>query len=260
MIYKKMQCRWRVLRILFLAGCLVTNLSFAQDVQKILEAGDRAYFGRGEPQSYETAFERYQLAAQKGAIEALHYIGFMTAKGYGVNPDLNLAVEWFHKAANKGYAPAQYMLGKYYQDGNGVKQSFKSAFEWYERAAKQGYALAQRQLSLMFARGEGVQRNLGWATYYSALASAEGDRLSDQILEQLLPRLPELTTNAEFTTLYAEPSLSSKSSAQVFEGSPLFQLDKFRGDWVVVYSPEAKSVAYLYINDLIPTQATAAGR
>ena len=243
--------------LLFLGAVSHTQASSGDEMLKL---GDGAYFGQGEPQSYSLALKHYRLAAEAGSVTAAHYVGFMLTQGLGTNVDYAEATLWLRKSADKGHGPAQYMLGQHYHLGRGVKQSYQQAFKWYEAAAKKGFTLAKRELSLMFARGEGVGVNVAWAAYYAAQASAEGDSIATQIIEQLLPHLPDFETNSDYTTLYEMPSFGAAKSAQVYEGSRLFQLDKIKADWVVVYSPEARRVAYLNINDLIPQQATAAGQ
>lgn len=247
----------------FQSRTVLVVLLFAQATcatEELVRQGDQAYFGLNQKQSYERAHSFYLEAADQGSVTAAHYLGFMYSQGLGVEKNKTQAVSWFKRAALDGHAASQYSLGQIAENGVGSKPDFTKAHRWYKKAADQGYALAQRQLSLLYARGKGVQPNYAWATYYAAKAAQQGDAIASKILEEVVPRLPSFTTQAEYTSLYSMPSETAKQVAQVFELSQVYQLDQIRGDWVTVYSPETRVVAYLNVNDLIPTAATAAGR
>ena len=98
------------------------------------EEGRTAY-NRGD---YQTALRLWRLLADEGIATAQYNLGFMYAKGQGVDEDYAEAVKWFHEAADQGFATAQATLGLIYYEGQGVPQDYVQAHMWFNLAAGQG--------------------------------------------------------------------------------------------------------------------------
>ena len=234
-------------------------VSQASSIEELIDQGDAAFYGRGASQSYTTAAERYQLAADLGSAKAAHYLGFMHDNGLGFEYDPLKAVEYYQTAAEADHAPALFSLGQHAETGMGLKRNLRRAFQLYRASAHLGYGMAQTRLAFMYAQGLGTPVSYSWATYYSAMAASNGDPLAEILLEQLLPQLPSYTTELEYSTLWPIPDTDSKPVGQVYLGSEVYQLERVSPEWMVVYSPEARRVAYLNMMSFIPMEATASG-
>ena len=76
--------------------------------------------------------------------------------GNGVLQNDKEAVKWYRLAAEQGAPEAQHNLGFMYRYGKGVLQDDKEAVKWYRLAAEQGVVEAQFNTGVMYANGEGV--------------------------------------------------------------------------------------------------------
>lgn len=253
-----MSIRQRITIALLLSVTAFT--SAASPLEELVERGNNAYYGRGVAQSYSLAADIYQAAAAQGSAEAAHFLGYMYQHGLGREISLSTAIDWYAQAAEADYPQAQFTLGQLAETGTGTQRNLREALRWYRQAADNGYALAQLRLGMMHAQGMGTPVDFIQATYYSALAYHRGgNQVAATLLETLLPFLPKFTTALEYSTLWAEPELSSRPVGQVYQGSEVYLLEQLSHDWMVVYSPEARKVAYLNTRSFIPQTATAAG-
>lgn len=114
----------------------------------------------------EQKFTSLRRLAEKGDPSAQYNVGLMYEQGYGVAPDLALAVAWFEKAAARGEANAQYRLGSLYYQGQGVPKDLQQAAAWYKKAAESGSTPAQAALGNMYLLGEGVPKDMAKAAYW----------------------------------------------------------------------------------------------
>ena len=234
--------------------------SAASPLDELVERGNNAYYGRGVAQSYTAAADIYQAAAAQGSAEAAHYLGYMYQNGLGRELSLSTAIDWYAQAAEAEYPQSQFTLGQLAETGTGTQRNLREALLWYRQAADNGYALAQLRLGMMHAQGIGTPVDFIQATYYSALAYHRGgNKVAAQLLKTLLPFLPKLSTQLEYSTLWALPEPGSRPVGQVYQGSEVYLLEQLSRDWMVVYSPEARKVAYLNTRSFIPQTATAAG-
>lgn len=91
---------------------------------------------------YDSAIEKFGVAARAGSAEAQYHLGEMLWHGEGVVPSVDEAAKWIQNSADAGYAPAQASLGRAYYQGDGMETNHETALLWLERAASQGYAPA----------------------------------------------------------------------------------------------------------------------
>ena len=59
----------------------------------------------------------------------------------------DIAFYWFNLAAQQGHADAMHYLSELYQQGNGVARCESTAMLWRARAAGAGHAIAQAQMA-----------------------------------------------------------------------------------------------------------------
>lgn len=65
-------------------------------------------------------------------------LGWMYARGQGVEKNLAEALRLFQESADQGNPYGQINLGLMYENGTGVKQDKAEAIKWYRKAAEQG--------------------------------------------------------------------------------------------------------------------------
>jgi TPR repeat protein len=82
-----------------------------------------------------TALKVWLPNAQEGNMVAQTYVGEIYEKGFGIEPDYQLAAAWYKKAAEQGYARAKLNLGYLYEKGLGVEQDLKMALALYREAS-----------------------------------------------------------------------------------------------------------------------------
>jgi len=121
-----------------------TSASSNLTAAEMLGRGYNSDVGNGVPQSDEEAVRWYQLAADKGSIEAKRNLAGMYGSGRGVAEDQEKAGRLFLEAAEAGDAQAQYAYGRWYASGNAEKQ------KWLELAAQQGH---QEAMGLLESAG-----------------------------------------------------------------------------------------------------------
>lgn len=128
--------------------------------------GNNYEYGRGVPQSDETARLWYGRAAELGEPTAQRDLGSLHLSGSGGPVSEEQARVWFEKAAVQGHPDAQFMLANMYAFGGGglavTLASLNQARLWCEKAAAQGHRSAQhiiyiwRFFSFSLACGVGI--------------------------------------------------------------------------------------------------------
>jgi TPR repeat protein len=173
-----------------------------------------------------TEFERLQVAAQAGDVEAQYKLGMTYDNGEGVKRDpvaaanwyrfaaeqgyelaqlhlglmLNTgdtaferddadAARWFLKAAEQGLADAQFNLALMHYNAEGIEQDDRAAFRWFEAAARQGHAKAQFNLGALYANGHGVEKDNIEAYKWWLLAVMQGDFNANENIETIREQL-----------------------------------------------------------------------
>ena len=112
-----------------------------------LEDGYAAY----QQGAYEQAFKLLRPLADGGNGAAQFSIGYMYAKGRGIQRDDAEAIKWYRLAAANSNADAEFNLGRRYDDGQGVSQDYAEAAHWYLLAAAQGNVAAEVNLGFMYS-------------------------------------------------------------------------------------------------------------
>ena len=94
---------------------------------------------QGNSNAQKSLTVTYAKEAREGDAESQNILGSMYYHGKGVKQSYEQAFDWFQMAAEQGHAGAQYQLGWIYNDGKGVKQNSKKARAWLNKAKQQGY-------------------------------------------------------------------------------------------------------------------------
>ena len=135
-------------------------------------------FGRrGIPQDLRKAKTWYELAAAKGANEALFQLNVIYQQSGDAYTKAAMAdenIEWLEMGVKQGNAEAALNLAGMAETGRGVPQDYKRAAELYQIAADAGIVQAQAALGKLYANGEGVPQDNKKAIFWLTKAAEEG--------------------------------------------------------------------------------------
>ena len=150
-------------------------------------AGAQTQLGRRAEKSgdYATALQWYRKAVEKDYAPAQVYLGFMYAKGVGVEQDEQEAINWYRKAAEQENSFGQYGLAMAYAKGRGVDQNQQEAVRWFRKAAEQNDAYAQYELGVAYAQGTGLKKDQDAATQWFEKSAAQGNSKAEKALAML---------------------------------------------------------------------------
>jgi len=136
--------RTLILSLLFISVVLGCSDSRPTVAQGLAEAK------RG---NYKGALAIWQPLADNGDAAAQFHIGYLYAKGLGVERDYGIAKIWYKKAAKQHHPSAAYHLGGLYLHGSGVKKNLKTAAHWLGVAGLRGHTKAANNLSQLYMTG-----------------------------------------------------------------------------------------------------------
>ena len=133
---------------------LISSSLFADDIKALKARAEKGDAGAQtnlglvylDQKKYSKALTWLTKAAEQNFPSGQYNLGFMYAKGRGVEQDYKKAVEWFTKSAGQNDSYGQDHLGWMYKKGLGVEKDEKKAVEWYTKAAEQGHERAKAAL------------------------------------------------------------------------------------------------------------------
>lgn len=168
-----MSYAFRVLCIAALLLSCTAPIAVAEDEpgKAFADEGIRRYKQR----DYVKAIEALQKAAAMGHADAAYNLGFMYAKGKGVEKDYGKALKWFKIADERGSPNSLANIGMLYLEGGpSLKQDFAEALKWFQEAVEDGDANAMFQIALMYRFGRGVPKDISKAEEWYARAAKLG--------------------------------------------------------------------------------------
>ncbi|MBH1971825.1 sel1 repeat family protein [Moraxellaceae bacterium AER2_44_116] len=139
---------------------------------------------------YVSALREFNSSARLGNVAAQYNLGFMYAKGRGVEKNYSEAFFWFLRAAKNGDSESQYHLAGMYENGLGVAQDYYQAAKWYRKAAEQGEAHAQLTLGGLYGIGLGAPQSYKQAYAWFNLAAIQGNESAEQGREVAIDAIP----------------------------------------------------------------------
>lgn len=178
---------------IILAISLLAVMSFSDDINDGLDAYNK--------KDYSTALQVWQKACDNGTATGCHNLGFMYAKGEGVEKNIEIAVTLYRKACDNNFSRSCFFVGAYeydkknfddaftpfkkacevdvlescimtgamYETGLGTKQDFSKAFDDYNKACAGGSAKGCNAIASLYENGFGVKRDLNKAKeFYSS--------------------------------------------------------------------------------------------
>jgi TPR repeat protein len=75
----------------------------------------------------------YVLSGAKGNIKAMHQMGDMFRKGYGVSKDMRCAINWYTKGAKLDRTGFCSKIALIFEYGEGVNRNVYKALEWHHK-------------------------------------------------------------------------------------------------------------------------------
>jgi TPR repeat protein len=164
------------------AALLLFKLADAGDAEAQCELGFLYAKGRGVERSMETALAWLGKSAEQGNMLALSNLHLAYSEGMGVTKDLAKAMEYLHACADPGDEVAQYRLGVAYSSGHGVPKNLETAVAWFKKSADQGHAVAQSDVGLAYWTGQGVPQNLETAVDWYKKSADQGNAVAQRNL------------------------------------------------------------------------------
>lgn len=121
------------------------NLAEKGDADAAFNLGQAFRLGRGVPADSAQAKRWFELAANKGHVDAQVSLGLLLFD----SGDRGAAMSWLNKAAEKGEPRALLVVGTALFNGDGLKQDPVLGYAYVSRSAAQGLAPAKETLADM---------------------------------------------------------------------------------------------------------------
>jgi len=154
----------------------------AELAEALCTKADCAFYGHGEAQSYEKAFELYKEAANSGSGRAYACMAKMYESGIFVEQNLDLAFECYQKGSELNDSSSLFALGKYYEKNivpeSVEKRGIEIAVEYYMKAQELGNHDAITKLGHMHENGIYFEKNLTVANQLYERAAELGNALA----------------------------------------------------------------------------------
>lgn len=134
------------------------------------------YEGKKVKKNLERSFYYYNLAANKGNIQAHFALGLYYYSGIGMKKEnKEKSFKHFKYAAMKGNAKAQYCYGMCLYRGEGVKLNKTKGIRYFRLSAQNGYDEAQYLYGRCLYEGYGIRKNIDEAEKYFKNAIKQGN-------------------------------------------------------------------------------------
>ena len=118
--------------------------------------------GQGVDVNQMTAFRLYSLSAAQGDSEGMNALGYKYEHGTGIVPDIAMAVHWYCKAVEAGNARAMNNLALLLAAGAGVPRDLDQARDLWRQSAAQGHTSAMANLAFSYLAGSHPDRDQGF--------------------------------------------------------------------------------------------------
>lgn len=102
--------------------------------------------------------ELYRLAAEKGNVEAMNYLGFRLLSGEvsAIGRDADEGFQWLERAADAGDLKAASNIGWLFMEGKYLTRDYAEAAYWFDKAARGGLPIARSLLGDLYRDGLGM--------------------------------------------------------------------------------------------------------
>jgi TPR repeat protein len=143
--------------------------------EQLKDMGDK-YFSTegGKIRNVIEAVYFWEMASEKGNVEASYQLASIYEQGIGVVKDVKQSYQWHEKAAQQGEPRSQVLMGDFYLSE--TNRNLSKALYFYEMAAKKGSLVAKRSLAAIYDDGlAGLTVDLDKASFWYAQAAENGD-------------------------------------------------------------------------------------
>ena len=152
----------------------------------MMQLGSGLFSGEdGFPHDAKRAAELFQMAADRGNLDALCRLGLCYEEGEGVILNSRKAYNLYLEAAERGSSYGMFLVAMCYVDGVYVKEDMAQAAEWFLKGAEAGNVRCAYLLGRMYAQGEGVKKNKTEAKKWLTIAAENGIEAAAQELKEL---------------------------------------------------------------------------
>jgi hypothetical protein len=188
----------------------------------------------------------WRKAADQGDAAAQFDLGWLYARGQGVETNHSEALRWYRKSAEQGNASAQHWLGHCYLSGTGTAKDEAEAFRWFRKAAEGGIIPAQNDVAHMYEDGRGVGKDLAEALRWYRKAADAGLPAAQNSFAWALAT----STNAELrdgplAVKYAEKAVKASRRANAGFLDTLAAAHAEAGDFTKAVAIQNEAIALL---------------
>ncbi len=127
-----------------------------------------------ESGDFTSARAMFAAEADKGDLEAIHYLANLYYRGHGVEKDNAKALVLLEEAASSDYVLSLATLGGMYLSGDIVNQDYQKAFDYFLRAAELGHLQSIVKVSQFYMNGAGVAQSDQKSAYWFKEAAIQG--------------------------------------------------------------------------------------
>ena len=124
--------------------------------------------------NYERAIECFSLGEDINDSDCICILGYMHEKGYGFDPDNEIAAQYYAMASDLGNVVASCNLAYFYEFGIGVQQDYKKAYELYRLGEKENFPRSLFSIGYCLQHGLGTEKNMEQALEYFKKAAQYG--------------------------------------------------------------------------------------
>jgi TPR repeat protein len=137
---------------------------------------------------------------------------WLVLEGFGVERDPEQAARWYQLAADKGHVEAQYNLSLLYAAGKGVPRDEEKALGWVRAAASQGYAPAQARFGTRYATGAGITQDHRLAYLWLTIAFLHGEKSAEKLRSAEAAKLtPDVVKSTDLAAQNWRPRQAPKA-------------------------------------------------
>ena len=188
--------------------------------------------------NYQNAFKMFNLAIDKGNVQALTEVGRCYELGLGVEKNLNKAVEYYEKAVAKDDPKGLYQLGICFLYGNGISKDINQALACLIKSSNHGFTKATFELGYIYAKGIVVKKDDFEAVKYFEQSALDGDMDSYMWLCYLYVYSDDLKNSYDKLTNYAD------KMHELY-----IKIKESHNNKLIIHAD--KIMAYLYTKDLV---------
>lgn len=127
------------------------------------------------------------------------------------------AIPMLTSAAERGSVQAQHFLAMMYENGNGVERDLARAAYWYEQTARHGDKEAQFTYAMICALGKGIEPDVAAACHWATLSYHQGNGKALQALQLIRSQASDVAAEATRAFKAAHESGDLEEAARQME-------------------------------------------